>query len=158
MTVDSGGHFLFAANTSDGTVSVFTIDANGALAQISGSPFPSLTSSTTAAGPRALTLDPTGAFLYVANGTSNNVSAFSVNATTGSLTALSGSPFAAGTGPLFILSQPGDDNNFVLVGNQGSTNITSLSIDNDTAPGKLTAASGSPFSLASAPGAMVVVR
>jgi hypothetical protein len=38
-------------------------------------------------------------FVYVANLNSNNVSGFAIDVTTGARTAISGSPFAAGTGP-----------------------------------------------------------
>ena len=39
------------------------------------------------------------AFLYVANSGGNDISAYGVNTTTGVLTPLAGSPFAAGTNP-----------------------------------------------------------
>ena len=38
-------------------------------------------------------------FAYVANESSNNVSGYTINATTGALTAIAGSPFPAGTAP-----------------------------------------------------------
>jgi hypothetical protein len=41
-------------------------------------------------------------FAYVANHGSNNISAYSVDATTGALTAIAGSPFAAGNLPVTI--------------------------------------------------------
>ncbi len=37
--------------------------------------------------------------LYVANQGSGNISTFAINTTTGALTAITGSPFAAGTSP-----------------------------------------------------------
>ena len=40
-----------------------------------------------------------GGFAYVANYGSNNVSAYTINATSGALTPVAGSPFAAGTNP-----------------------------------------------------------
>ena len=57
---------------------------------LSGSPFAS--NGTT---PTALTVDPNGQFLYVANSGSNSVSAYSIDAATGALTAV-GLPTAAG--------------------------------------------------------------
>jgi 6-phosphogluconolactonase (cycloisomerase 2 family) len=148
LAIDGSNHLLFAANSSDNTVSVFTIDGSGALQQISGSPFPAGTA------PLALTVDTTNTFLYVANSGSGNVSAFSVNATTGALTAITGSPFSAGTEPLYVLAEPAGG--FIYVGNQTSTNVSSFSYDTST--GALTAVSGSPFSVGSAPGQMVVVH
>jgi 6-phosphogluconolactonase (cycloisomerase 2 family) len=44
-----------------------------------------------------LAIDPTGKFVYVANGMSNDVSAYRLNAASGALTPVAGSPFAAGT-------------------------------------------------------------
>ena len=38
-------------------------------------------------------------FAYVANSFSNNVSAYSIDGTTGALTEVAGSPFLAGSGP-----------------------------------------------------------
>jgi DNA-binding beta-propeller fold protein YncE len=47
-------------------------------------------------------VDPTGKFAYVANYGAGNVSGFAINSTTGALTAVSGSPFAAGTNPVSV--------------------------------------------------------
>jgi DNA-binding beta-propeller fold protein YncE len=46
-----------------------------------------------------VTVDPTGQFVYVANFNSNNVSAFTINPSTGGLVAVLRSPFAVGTNP-----------------------------------------------------------
>jgi DNA-binding beta-propeller fold protein YncE len=47
-------------------------------------------------------VDPTGNFAYVANANSNNVSGYSIDPATGVLTAIGGSPFAAGSSPLSV--------------------------------------------------------
>jgi hypothetical protein len=49
-------------------------------------------------------VDCTGNFVYVANWYASSVSAFAINPASGSLTALSGPPFAAGNSPLAIAS------------------------------------------------------
>jgi len=54
-------------------------------------------------GPRSLTVEPTGKFIYVANMFVNNVSAYSVNATTGALTSL-GAPVPSGSTPFSIVT------------------------------------------------------
>ena len=52
-------------------------------------------------GPRSVTVDPSGKFVYVANYRSSNVSAYALDAATGALTAMVGSPFTTGvTNPL----------------------------------------------------------
>jgi len=48
--------------------------------------------------PSALTVDPSGKFLYVTNEDSDNMSVFSINAGSGVLTAVTGSPFATNLG------------------------------------------------------------
>jgi len=52
--------------------------------------------------PVSLVLDPSGQFAYVANRNSNDISVFSVDGSTGALTQVSHSPFAAGTEPRSI--------------------------------------------------------
>ncbi len=48
--------------------------------------------------PLGVVIDPSGAFAYVANENSADVSVYALNATTGALTQVGGSPFAAGAG------------------------------------------------------------
>ncbi len=49
--------------------------------------------------PFSLSFDLSGSFLYVANGSGNSVSGFSVNRATGALTPVPGATFQAGSGP-----------------------------------------------------------
>lgn len=49
-----------------------------------------------------MSFDPTGQFVYVGNDGSADVSEFTLNAVTGVLTAVSGSPVPAGNNPDFI--------------------------------------------------------
>ena len=86
------GNFLATANSYSGTVSMQSVNAStGALTQVSGSPFPD------GAGgggfPVALAFNPSGTLLAVANNSANSVSVYSVNASTGALTPVAGSPF-----------------------------------------------------------------
>jgi 6-phosphogluconolactonase (cycloisomerase 2 family) len=91
MTIHPLASFAFVPNSAgaNGTLSTFSVAADGALAQIQGSPVAAGTS------PCSVAVDPSGGFVYVANSGSANVSGYSINATTGALTALTGSPFAA---------------------------------------------------------------
>jgi 6-phosphogluconolactonase (cycloisomerase 2 family) len=100
------GRFVFA---TDGTsapaakIDTLTVDASaGTLALAS-----TLTSTTVPAldYPHGVAVTPDGAFLYTANyagglGTGDKVLGFSINAATGALTNLAGSPFAAGAANL----------------------------------------------------------
>jgi DNA-binding beta-propeller fold protein YncE len=49
--------------------------------------------------PISVTVEPSGRFAYVANAKGENVSAYSINGSTGALRAVSGSPFATGIFP-----------------------------------------------------------
>jgi DNA-binding beta-propeller fold protein YncE len=57
-------------------------------------------------GPGWLAIDPSGRYLYVANHSSQSVSAFSINWQTGELNAVVGSPIAAATEPSSIEVSP----------------------------------------------------
>lgn len=87
VTVNPTSTAVFVGETNVG-IRVFTVGPNSAFTEISGSPF--------AAGgqPRALAFDGTGDYLYAANASDNTISGYSVLAS-GSLTALSGSPFSS---------------------------------------------------------------
>ena len=78
---------------------------------------------------------------------SNSVSGYAVNSTTGALTLLHGSPFAAGSDPCSVAVDP--SNKFVYVANRGSNNISAYVIDGTT--GALSQVAGSPFAAGSAP-------
>ena len=91
-----GGEFLYALNSSAKVVSVFRIHrASGALSAIAGSPF--------AAGsnPSWLSVSPTGRTLLVAdpgslvNKGTDAIGVYAVDAVTGALAPIAGSPFAA---------------------------------------------------------------
>jgi 6-phosphogluconolactonase len=132
LAVDPAEHFLYVANSSSNTVSVLSIDdSSGALTQIPGSPFSTGTTTTTTSSPVSLVIHPNGKFLYVANFATNNVSAFTIDPSSGVPTLITGAPFAAGTHPVFaVIDSAG---NFLYVLNQtSSSNITELPISQDT--------------------------
>ena len=58
-----------------------------------GSPFAAGTE------PSSVAVDSQSKFVYAANDGSNNISAYAINATTGALTQVAGSPFGAGDEP-----------------------------------------------------------
>lgn len=87
MAVDPSGQFLCVAG-SFGDVQSFGIAANGVLTPVTGTVVGGPT-------PRAMAIDHTGSFVYVADETSFDVSAFAI-AVDGSLTTIAGSPFYVG--------------------------------------------------------------
>jgi 6-phosphogluconolactonase (cycloisomerase 2 family) len=89
LASDPTSAFLFVAEINTG-LRVLSIGTNGALNELSGSPY------AVGTGPRGVALDTTGSYVYVANFGSNNISAFTLTAASGKLTAVSGSPFSSG--------------------------------------------------------------
>ena len=98
----AAGGFLYALNSSDHTITVFTIDPlAGSLAPVSG--------STVSAGTASGQLLYNNGVLYAPDPAANAIQAFSANG--GALTPLMGSPFAAGAAPvaLAVVSFPAVD-------------------------------------------------
>ena len=87
-----------------------------------------------------------------ANQGSNNISAFALDATTGALTVVAGSPFAAGTEPSSVTVDP--TGMFAYVVNSGADTVFVYSIDATT--GALTPIGGSPFATATQPTAIAI--
>jgi 6-phosphogluconolactonase (cycloisomerase 2 family) len=150
VMVDLTGQFVYVTNSFSHDVSAYTIDTStGALTAISGSPF-----ATGGLGPRSIAVDPSDAFLYVASGDNSVgqdlgvVSAYTINSTTGALTAIAGSPFASGgTSPFGVTVDP--TGRFLYVANNNSNNVSAFTINSTT--GALTAIAGSPVPTDSGP-------
>lgn len=157
LAVDGSDKFLYVANPAAnnpglatiGNISGFNIDQNtGALTSILGSPFV----STLGTGPSALTLDPSGRFLYaVTPGSSYSIWCFQITPGTGQLSAVTNSPFSLTSGGQFALFDP--SGNYFYIGNQPGGNVVGYTYNSST--GVLTTISGSPFATG-APGAMVL--
>jgi DNA-binding beta-propeller fold protein YncE len=86
---DPNSLFLFVAEINTG-LREFSIGTGGSLKEVSGSPY------AVGTGPTGVIMDATGSYLYVANKGSNNISAFTLTAASGKLTAVAGQPFASG--------------------------------------------------------------
>jgi Lactonase, 7-bladed beta-propeller len=95
-------NFVYANNdqTTANSISAFSVNLNGALSEITGSPF-----ATGGAGRVAgaglyssnriiVVKGSPNDFLYASNAASNSVSAFTIDSGTGALTSVAGSPFA----------------------------------------------------------------
>ncbi len=104
--VDGTGKYVYVANTSDATIHGFSLDTtSGALQAVAGAPFPS-GGNGNINGPLGIAADATGKFLFVCNA-SNDISVFSINSSTGTLTAIAGSPFPdGGNAPSAIIFVP----------------------------------------------------
>ena len=121
------------------------------LTPVAGSPFAS--GGTT---PLELALDPMGKFLYTANVNSGNVSGLTVNSTTGVLTLMAGSPFAAAASAKPHGVAVDSSGKFVYSGNGTGGNVSGFNINATT--GVLTPVTGTPFAAGTQPAGIVVIH
>ena len=118
LAIDPSGTHLYVANSSaSSSISIFTIDSAGGLAEVAGSPI-----SDTYTNPLSLVLDPTGTYLYVANQGSSNIAAYSIDTSTGlpailTTTTTTGA-FATESNPSYVVVDP--SGKYLFVGNTGS--------------------------------------
>ncbi|MHB8921149.1 MAG: lactonase family protein, partial [Halothiobacillus sp.] len=150
VTVNPAGTFAYVTNFGGG-VSAYSINASTGALTPAGSPV------ATGTNPTSVTVNPAGTFAYVANqndGAGNGtVSAYSINASTGALTPVAGSPFAAGTYATSVTVNPAGT--FVYVANGGDSNVSAYSL---SATGALTAVTGSPFQAGTYPDSITVAQ
>ena len=119
----ASGHFAYAANAGDNTISVYSIETSGALTAI-GTPVATGTS------PYAIVGSPDKKHVYVVNEVSNNISAYAVDAMSGALTQIAGSPFPAGTDPQALAFDP--TGAYLYVANKGSNYLSAYAVDAST--------------------------
>lgn len=136
--ISPNNQFLYAANVSSGTVTTYRIDPLDGHLTIVGTP-----TASGAASPNGLFFHPSGNFLYVTNQGGNSVSAFAV-ASDGTLSAVTGSPFSAGTATTLNGLVVDSTGRFLYVASMGGVGgVVGYSIDSTT--GALTLIPGSPF-------------
>jgi 6-phosphogluconolactonase (cycloisomerase 2 family) len=125
MAVYPKGGFLYITDSVANSVDLYSYAANGTLGQ--------WVIYEVGAAPKGVTIDPTGSFLYVSNSGDGTVSGFTINATTGELTAIAGSPFvAAGTAspnsPTAVQVDPSGQFAYVGNGDAGTLSVFSINI------------------------------
>jgi 6-phosphogluconolactonase len=113
LAISPNGSYLYTANATANSISIYSISSAGTLTQVTGSPL-----SANFQRPVAVTVDPKGQYLYVADQGSNNIASFSISSTTGFPAAVTDSPFACETSPSFVLLDP--SSSYLYVGNQAS--------------------------------------
>ena len=92
IVADSLGERLYAGDLTT-IIGYRSFDNRGSLGLLPGSPFGGVS------GAYGLSVDLSESFLYAVNNTGNTVSGFQVDRTSGNLTQLPDSPYAAGTNP-----------------------------------------------------------
>src|ERR1035437_4071616 len=114
LAVDGSEQFLYVTNPSAsnpppnaatiGNISAFSIAPStastpGALTRILGSPFVAALTAANSVGPTAIAVDPTGNYFYIGTQVGNGIAGYTYNPSTGTPTAIAGSPFSTGTAP-----------------------------------------------------------
>lgn len=141
LAVDPSGKFVYVT-CADNSAYAFSIGSGGALA-------PTTVGSTVrtretpaglalVAGTAALSYTPK--FAFAGNNTSNNISSYAVDATTGALTALAGSPSVAGGGTIDVTATP--NGGFLYAANYNDNTVSAYSIAADGSLGQIDAVSG----------------
>jgi DNA-binding beta-propeller fold protein YncE len=134
LAPDYTGGFLYASNEYTASVSGFQIESNGDLGQqLLGSPFPA------GSAPLYMAFDAQKGFLYCAN--AGSLSGYQVNAGTGALAPLPGSPYTFAGPSGGIAADPA--HNLLYLSSFGDQTIWVYII---TSSGALVPASGSPVS------------
>jgi len=146
IQIDPSGKFAYVPLLSACEVEVFSVAPNGAL---SGSARirtrQQAASIAFALGTAPVSYTPK--FLYATNITSNNLSAFGIDANSGALSPIVGEPFATGANPFGATVDPWGkfvyvSNGFNSVTNKPEKSISGFSIHAD---GSVTQLAGSPF-------------
>ena len=151
VTVSANGIFTFPTQLASGApyaVSVGTQPAHQTCTVTNGTGTVGTTNVTNVTVP----CSPNPVFAFVTNAGGNNISVYSINATSGALTPVTGSPFAAGTNPASVTVNPAGTLAFVT--NAYSSNVSVYSINATT--GALTPVTGSPFAAGTAPSSVTV--
>ncbi len=141
------GAFLATANILGDSVSVFSVDAAGALTPVAGSPFE--TGSSPGADPDVVAFSPSGDLLAVANQTQDSISVFAVDGS-GRVTQVPGSPFPTGAehGDIVLSAAFSPDGSMLAVANTSSfpnASASSIALFAVSAAGALAPVAGSPF-------------
>lgn len=151
VTVVPSGKFAYVANIDSMDISAYTINATGGtLTQISCVGDTTICNSNNfraGTNPGSVSVDSSGRFAYVANLNSDDISAYTINATTGALTAIAGSPFLAVDGPASVTVDHAGQ--FAYVANANNDSVSAYMIDD--ASGALIAVAGSPFTAGTGP-------
>ena len=129
VNVLANGNFVYAVNETDRTIAAFAVGSDGGLSSIG--PF------SVGLAPNAIASDPTGKFLYVTDGGSNQMYGFQVQSN-GSLVAMP-APFKTDNLPDAVAVDPRGI--YVYVANYNGNDVNAYTIDTST--GNATPISGS---------------
>jgi 6-phosphogluconolactonase (cycloisomerase 2 family) len=149
IAIDPTDRYVYTCGfNAPGTIGQFTITkATGQLVAIAGA-------LNAVAGMQDIAVHPSGKFVYAINTATNNIFQYSINSTTGALTALSPLNVATGTSPFNIAIHPNGLYAYVL--NNATATISQYSINTTT--GQLTALSPATFAVGGNPFGLCISR
>jgi 6-phosphogluconolactonase (cycloisomerase 2 family) len=130
--------YSYVSNNTDNTISAFVIDPQTGKTRsigyvLAGGPLFS---------PFGIAIDPQQRFLYTVSNFQPGVAAFTIDAASGRLAPVAGSPFAATTFQRIAKVHP--NGKFLYVSDQGGGTVSAFAINQTT--GAITPIAGSPFS------------
>ncbi|HEV2463690.1 MAG TPA: beta-propeller fold lactonase family protein [Acidobacteriaceae bacterium] len=135
--------FLYVTDAASNQMYAYTIGTNGTLTPLINGPF------TTGTYPDAITIDPSGTYIYVANYNSSTISSFQISQSTGSPSALAGATsYATDTGPTCILVDPAFGR-YLFTSNFLGNTVTGYKLNPNS--GALTGTENSPYPSAGQP-------
>ncbi len=102
-----------------------------------------------------MVFDAGSRFLYVVNNVSNDVSVFSLDTNSGTLTAVSGSPFPTVLRGANCVAFDSNDG-FLFVGSANGNQVATLQVNSTT--GALSPVPNSPFSVTLAPASLALLH
>ena len=128
----SGGLFVYVTNVTTNSISAYQVctvqTATCTQQNVSDlTLLPVGTPVNAGSNPAAMVVDPKSNFLYVASKISNQVFGFRINATQGTLSALSPANMSTGLAPTALAMH--SSGKFLFVSNNGSSNISSFTLD-----------------------------
>jgi 6-phosphogluconolactonase len=142
LASDPAGKFLYVTDGATNQMYGFLVQSNGSLVMMA-KPFQ------TDNLPIAVAVDPRGIYVYVANFNANDISAYTIDQSTGNATPIAGAPiYAVGNGPLCLLIEP-SEGRYIYTANFLSNTVSGLALN--AATGGLSAVQNTPFSAAQQP-------
>jgi 6-phosphogluconolactonase (cycloisomerase 2 family) len=137
LLVTRDGKFLVATEPTISKILSYSINADGSLTPVPGSPFAAAGSA------EGLDMDCSGQHIFVGDSTvsGSSIEVYTI-AADGSLSAVPGSPFTQGRGASSATVRLSPNGRFLYVGNQSSGTLSVFRVGTD---GALTELEGSPF-------------
>jgi 6-phosphogluconolactonase len=135
------GQYLFVTDSARNQLLTLAVQSNGQITPLPGSPVQ------TDVSPDAVNVDPTGTFVYVANYTANDISAFFIGTSTPTTGISPNGTYGTGTGPTCVLVEPALGS-YVYTTNFLDNTVSGLNID---ANGILAPVQNTPFLAAGQP-------